>query len=276
MNKVYVVDDSPSVCFAVESILGPKGYEVVVERSGSGALANLESEAPDLVLCDLVLPDVEGFDICDFIRKSPVLSDIPIIVISGIVDDEIKTRALDFDIKDVLKKPFGTDELLAAVKNGLQERAATLAAPSAVPEAPSEPEPEADRVEADEPSAEPVETGEETPILAELNARIEVRFSLLMDSEGEVMHSSGVDRPKENAALAKGVAAMLRNASDVTSQVGFDAVRDLTLEWNGGSLVMHPMADGQILVLSPGEPVGLGKARYLVRRMVRERNAQAL
>ncbi len=289
MNKIYVVDDSPSVCFAVESILGPKGYEVVVERTGNGALAKLEGEAPDLILCDLVLPDVDGFDICEFIRKSPALAPTPIVVISGIVDDEVKERAGELGIRDVLKKPFGAEELLKTVEEGLAQRAAASQAEAvgasstvaestpAVPSGSEAVESASPLTMPEDPAPAEVAQAEAAPpgpaFLRDLDSRIEVRFSMLMNAQGEVIQAVG---PQKQGDLAKSLAAMVRQASEVSSQVGFDAVRDLTLEWDGGSLVMHPMADGQVLVLAPGERVGLGKARYLVRRVVREQAAGAL
>ena len=93
MAKVSVIDDSLSVCFAIERMLRAHGMEVVSHRSGEAALSRLEEEAPDLVLCDLVLPDIEGFQICTFIREHATLSSVPVIVISGIVDDEVRAQA---------------------------------------------------------------------------------------------------------------------------------------------------------------------------------------
>jgi DNA-binding response OmpR family regulator len=263
--KIFVLDDSPSVCFAVESILEPKGYDVVVERSGTGALARLEAEAPDLVLCDLVLPDAEGFDICQFIRRNAALSTTPIVVISGVVDDEVKGRASKFGIRHVLKKPFGAKDLLTAVENAMAEKVQSSGSI----------EPERESATIEPPMAESVDS-QALSFLAHLDSRIEVRFSLLMDPEGKVLHSLGSPYFEGGGALAKSLAAMARQASEVTVQAGFNTVRDLTLEWEGGALVMHPMADGQILVLSPEEKVGLGKARYLVRRAAQEYAGQAL
>ena len=122
MAKVIVIDDSLSVCFAIERMLRSRGMEVISHRSGEAALENLEPEQPDLVLCDLVLPDIEGFQICTFIKQSPVLNNVPVIVISGIVDEEIRAQAKDVGAEAVLKKPFASDEMLTLVEDILRRR----------------------------------------------------------------------------------------------------------------------------------------------------------
>ena len=116
MPKVYVIDDSMSVCFAIERMLRARGMEVISERSGEAALRGVVEHGPDLVLCDLVLPDVEGFEICSFIQGHPRLSSTPVIVISGIVDDAVRAQAHRVGAIGVLKKPFATEELVALVE----------------------------------------------------------------------------------------------------------------------------------------------------------------
>ncbi len=131
MAKVIVIDDSLSVCFAIERMLRSRGMEVISHRSGEAALENLEPEQPDLVLCDLVLPDIEGFQICTFIKRSPVLSEVPVIVISGIVDEEVRAQAKEVGAEAVLKKPFASDEMLTLVEDILRRRGVLEAADEA-------------------------------------------------------------------------------------------------------------------------------------------------
>jgi CheY-like chemotaxis protein len=114
--KVVIVDDSVSVCKAIERMLRPREIRVVGIHSGEEALARLEGERPDLVLCDLVLPDREGVEICRFVRQSGVLREVPLVVISGVATDEIKRRAFAAGADAVLKKPFRSDALVAQLE----------------------------------------------------------------------------------------------------------------------------------------------------------------
>ena len=130
MAKVFVIDDSLSVCFAIERMLRARGMEVVSQRSGQAALESLEAENPDLVMCDLVLPDIEGFQICTFLQNHPTLSKVPVIVISGIVDEEVRAQAEEVGALAVLKKPFATEEMLQLVEDILQSEGDESEAPT--------------------------------------------------------------------------------------------------------------------------------------------------
>ena len=93
MSKVLVVDDSLSVRKVVERALAGRQIEVVCAASGSEALERLERDAPDVVVCDVVMPDRDGYEICEFIKRHPRLSHTPVLLMSGIVNDEVRERA---------------------------------------------------------------------------------------------------------------------------------------------------------------------------------------
>jgi len=75
MPRVLVVDDSLSVRKMVERALEMKGFEVLAAASGTEAMERLDSAMPDLVVCDVVMPDVDGYRICEFVRAHPTLSE---------------------------------------------------------------------------------------------------------------------------------------------------------------------------------------------------------
>ena len=112
---VVVVDDSVSVCRAIERMLAPRGHRVVALYSGEEALAALADERPDLVVCDVVLPDVEGLAICRFVRESPALAGTGVLLISGLVTEEVRRQAREAGADGLLSKPFRGDALLAEV-----------------------------------------------------------------------------------------------------------------------------------------------------------------
>src|SRR5881296_1450656 len=129
MAKVLVVDDSLSVRKVVERALVGRQIEVVCAATGTEALERIEREAPDVVVCDVVMPDRDGYEICEFVKKHPRLSRTPVLLMSGIVNDEVRERAARVQSADVLTKPFAADDLLRKLD-------ALLAAPPPVVLAP--------------------------------------------------------------------------------------------------------------------------------------------
>jgi CheY-like chemotaxis protein/predicted regulator of Ras-like GTPase activity (Roadblock/LC7/MglB family) len=132
MAKVLVVDDSLSVRKVVERALLGRQIEVVCAATGSEALERIERDEPDVIVCDVVMPDRDGYEICDFVKRHPRLAATPVLLMSGIVNDEVRERAARVQSADVLSKPFAADDLLRKLE-GL------LAAPRPAPAAPSIP-----------------------------------------------------------------------------------------------------------------------------------------
>src|SRR6266852_9660909 len=115
MPRVLVVDDSLSVRKMVERALEMKGFDVLAAASGTEAMERLDSAMPDLVVCDVVMPDVDGYRICEFVRAHPTLSETPVLLITGIVNASVLERASHVRSNDVLRKPFTGDELARKV-----------------------------------------------------------------------------------------------------------------------------------------------------------------
>src|SRR5437660_12791417 len=112
MPKVLVVDDSLSVRKVVERALIGRQIEVVCAATGTEALERIEREEPDVVVCDVVMPDRDGYEICEFVKRHPRLGRTPVLLMSGIVNDEVRERAARVQSADVLCKPFAADDLL--------------------------------------------------------------------------------------------------------------------------------------------------------------------
>jgi two-component system KDP operon response regulator KdpE len=112
-GRVLVVDDEPPIRHAVRRALQARGYEVELAADGEQALAEAEDVAPDLVVLDLNLPGMDGFEVC---RRLRGWTAVPILVLSVREDESDKVTALDLGADDYLTKPFGTDELLARVR----------------------------------------------------------------------------------------------------------------------------------------------------------------
>jgi len=118
MKQILVIDDDPMFCKLVEQVLTQKGYEVLKASNGQEGLRLLFAHKPDLVLLDVAMPVMDGWQTCDRIRD---ISDIPIIILTGIHKDEDDiVRGLDYGADDYLVKPVGNKELVARVRATLR------------------------------------------------------------------------------------------------------------------------------------------------------------
>ncbi len=111
--RVLVVDDEPQIVRGLKIILRDAGYTVESAETKAQALALLASRPPDALVLDLVLPDGQGVEVCQEVRR---WSRLPILVLSAVGDEREKVRALDAGADDYVTKPFGTDELLARLR----------------------------------------------------------------------------------------------------------------------------------------------------------------
>ncbi|MDQ6744725.1 MAG: response regulator [Actinomycetota bacterium] len=111
--RVLVVDDEPQIVRGLKVILRTAGYAVEAAASKAEAVAALAARPPDALVLDLVLPDGEGVELCQEVRR---WSKLPIVVLSAVGDEREKVRALDAGADDYITKPFGTDELLARLR----------------------------------------------------------------------------------------------------------------------------------------------------------------
>ncbi len=132
-QRILVVDDEPQIQRFLKPSLGAAGYDVIVAETGAAALKAVATLAPDLVLLDLGLPDMDGKDVIGRLRA---WSKIPIIVLSARDREAEKIAVLDLGADDYVNKPFGIGELMARVRTALrhalqphQENPRTVAGP---------------------------------------------------------------------------------------------------------------------------------------------------
>lgn len=120
--SILVVDDEPEMLRALRRGLSAHGYRVLTAHSGQEALKVATLQRPDLLLLDLLLPDISGLEVCKQIRK---VSSIPIIVLSVKGEEHDKVQALDLGADDYVQKPFGMNEVLARIRVALRHVAQT-------------------------------------------------------------------------------------------------------------------------------------------------------
>ncbi|PYE56644.1 response regulator [Deinococcus yavapaiensis] len=138
MKQVLVVDDSLSVRKALEIILKPLSYTVRMADSGEAALAALGEAKVDLVIADVLMPGISGFELCEHIKTDPLHAQTPVVLISGIVSDEERAQATSVGAVQLVKKPFRAEDLLPVVQTALAGRPDEHDAPAAAPSLPSD------------------------------------------------------------------------------------------------------------------------------------------
>jgi CheY-like chemotaxis protein len=106
MPKILVADDSITVRKVAERLLTEAGLEVALAASGEEALAWLANERPDFIVTDVIMPDKSGYDVCNYVRSHADLSETPVLLISGIVNEDVTRKAESCRADGVLKKPF--------------------------------------------------------------------------------------------------------------------------------------------------------------------------
>jgi two-component system OmpR family response regulator len=113
VKKILVVDDERKIVDIVKAYLEREGYHIIVAYEGKSALERAKSESPDLIVLDLMLPEISGWDICRTLRKE---SDIPIIMLTARDETTDKIVGLELGADDYVTKPFDPKELVSRVK----------------------------------------------------------------------------------------------------------------------------------------------------------------
>lgn len=113
MPKILVVDDEPNIIELAKLYLGREGYELIEATNGNDALSRQKMDNPDLIILDLMLPDIDGYEVCRQIRTG---SDVPILMLTARREDIDKIVGLELGADDYLTKPFNPRELVARVK----------------------------------------------------------------------------------------------------------------------------------------------------------------
>jgi two-component system, OmpR family, alkaline phosphatase synthesis response regulator PhoP len=119
-EKVLVVEDDPTLRMGLNTTLRSAGYKVLLAKTGPEGVELALNEHPDLVLLDIMLPGMNGFEICEEIRRRD--RDVPIIMLTAKGEEHDKVRGLKLGADDYVVKPFGVNELLARVDAALRRR----------------------------------------------------------------------------------------------------------------------------------------------------------
>ncbi len=120
MKKILVIDDLPENVFMLQDRLEHEGFEVLTAYDGYTGIDKARNELPDLILLDVMMPDITGLEVCKILVNEPTTKDIPIILVTAKSGAEDTKEGLEAGAYDYIKKPFNRIELLARVKSALK------------------------------------------------------------------------------------------------------------------------------------------------------------
>ena len=115
--RILVVDDTPSNVKLLADILSAKGYAVVTAVNGAEALARTERDTPDLVLLDVMMPGMSGYDVCRKLRDNPATAMLPVIMVTALDPGQERVKGIEAGADDFLTKPIHQPEILARVSS---------------------------------------------------------------------------------------------------------------------------------------------------------------
>ncbi|BCB08076.1 MULTISPECIES: response regulator transcription factor [Halomonadaceae] len=117
MAKVLVVDDEPNIVLSLEFLMEQAGFQVVTAYDGEAALERINDSAPDLLLLDISLPGISGFDVLEHLRRSEATAQLPVIMLTAHGRDIEREKGLALGADDYITKPFSTQSLIEKVKS---------------------------------------------------------------------------------------------------------------------------------------------------------------
>lgn len=138
--RILIVDDEESARTGMQLLLEQKGYEILCAEDGVTALKLIDEKKPDLILLDIVMPEIDGYQLCDLLKKKQEYREIPVIMITAKSQKKDIFWALEKGAEECLTKPIDPISLLKVIKKLLDERITTksaLSSPGKKPDTPS-------------------------------------------------------------------------------------------------------------------------------------------
>ena len=116
-KRVLIVDDEPNIVISLEFLMRREGFEVTVARDGEEALSAISQERPDLVLLDVMMPKLNGFEVCEQVRANRSLADMRVIMLTAKGREAEISKGLSLGADGYITKPFSTRDLVEQVRN---------------------------------------------------------------------------------------------------------------------------------------------------------------
>ena len=128
---IYFIDDSATMREVIKIAFRRENMEVLASHDAALALDEIEKARPDVVITDVIMPEKDGYEVCQFIKNHPELSKTPVILMSGVVNRAVAERAFAVKADELLRKPFQPQDLIARVRHLLNTDAAPAPSPAA-------------------------------------------------------------------------------------------------------------------------------------------------
>lgn len=120
MKKILVVDDDPYILMSLEFLMKKNGYQVMIARNGTEALEAINTVKPNLILLDIMMPDVDGYSICKHVKSKKDLKEIHVVFLSAKTKETDIQKGIDLGASLYITKPFSTRDLMKKVNELLQ------------------------------------------------------------------------------------------------------------------------------------------------------------
>lgn len=120
-KRLLLIDDDPNLILLVKDYLEFRGYEVVTADNGQEALEVLDQETPDMIICDVMMPQMDGYSLVEHVRKNPRTSWIPVLFLSAKGQSQDRVKGLNTGADVYMVKPFEPEELVAQVESSLKQ-----------------------------------------------------------------------------------------------------------------------------------------------------------
>jgi CheY-like chemotaxis protein/predicted regulator of Ras-like GTPase activity (Roadblock/LC7/MglB family) len=239
MPKILIADEGPGVRALLDSALSGCGVEVLFAPTGAQAVAQIEREAPVLVIADVYLPDMDGYRVCEFVKSHPRLRATPVLLMADVVDATITARAARVRPDDVLRKPFAADQLLGRIQSLVPEAmssAPVSSRPADIPGAPA-----------------PTDAKELVGYLGRLPG---VSLSVLVDAEGFLIDCGG-DMTSEADAVGAVVSCLATSTDRIGRELGHGRLRLMSLEYDGMLVIVADAGSNSTLGVALEDPTSL-------------------
>src|SRR5205807_1115008 len=122
---VYFIDDSATMREVIKIAFRRENIHVITCADAASALAQFEQTRPDVVITDVIMPDQDGYSVCSQIKQHPEFSEVPVVLMSGVVNKSVADKAVSVKADELIRKPFQPQELIGRVKSLLEPKSAT-------------------------------------------------------------------------------------------------------------------------------------------------------
>ena len=260
--QLLIVDDSISVRKALERILSTRNFSSVSVGSAEEALETLESTEVKMVIADVIMPGMGGFELCQEIKTSQAYDHLPVLLISGIVDQEITDKALAAGATGIVQKPFTPDDLFPKIERALKQDEHESSATQ--PEANLETA-HSETLLTPEDDLQPARVFEQH--LEAFLANPAVSAALITTRSGECVASKG-KAPSDEPTVAAYAKTLASIAGVLGAHLGGPKFQRMHLEYEGQSWLLVDLDDETLLLLCLKDQKALGVITYLISKFL--------